>query len=82
MVVDFSRIDFSSASAILAAIGTLVLAFFTWRLAAQTGKLANETKEDVRTAKGAAQNSIRPLLVGISPDLDHQIDVVIDSSTC
>jgi hypothetical protein len=62
---DFSHIDFSSLAAILAAIGTLVLAFFTWRLAARTRELANETKEDVRTSKGAAQSSIRPLLVGV-----------------
>lgn len=64
-VVDFSRLDFSSAAAILAAIGTLVLAFFTWRLAKQTRNLANETKDDVNTSKRAAQSSIQPLLVGV-----------------
>jgi hypothetical protein len=40
----------------LVAIGTLTLAFFTWRLARQTGDLARETANEVRS-------NARPVLV-------------------
>jgi hypothetical protein len=43
-----SGFDASTAASIAAALGTLVLAYFTWRLADQTKRLAAETEEDVR----------------------------------
>src|SRR2546430_11084307 len=42
------RFDLASLAAILAAAGTGLLAFFTWRLAKESRSLAKETGEDVR----------------------------------
>lgn len=58
------QLDMASLAAILAAGGTAVLAFFTWRLARETRLLAHETEEDVRAEWRPVLITPAPLLVG------------------
>jgi hypothetical protein len=53
--------DLASLAAILTFVGTGALAFFTWRLAKDTRKLASETAEDVRS-------EWRPVVVAVVKD--------------
>ncbi len=63
-----SWINAASVSAIASALATILLAFFTWRLAVQTRALAGETEQDV-----SAQ--WRPVLIATRPaTLSHVVN--------